>query len=121
MSSVTGQNPSKLSRLLTELRDGWVVPTHWLEARGYGRSLVGQYVARGWLVAPARGVVHRSGSTPTWQTVVFSLQRLAGLPLHVGGRHALALQGDDHYLRRDAATVTLYGPARLPRWVHHLC
>ena len=57
---------------------------------------------------------------PTWQTVAFSLQRLARLPLHVGGAHALSLQGMDHYLRMGALTVTLYGPARLPAWVNAL-
>lgn len=120
MSNMAGQNCGKLNPLLAELGDGWLVPSPWLSARGYTRSLLGHYVQRGWLQSPARGVFHRAGSKPSWQTVVFSLQRLTGLPLHVGGRHALSLQGQDHYLRMRPATVTLYGRARLPGWVNQL-
>lgn len=120
MSSVTGQNPQKLNSLLADLRDGWLAPSPWLLARGYPRSLLGHYVARGWLRSPARGVFHRAGSAHSWQTVVFSLQRLAQLPLHVGGRLALALHGHDHYLRRAATEVSLHGTARLPAWTNQL-
>lgn len=117
---MTGQSQTKLSRLLADLGDGWLVSSGWLLARGYTRSLLGHYVQRGWLQSPARGVFHRAGSKPTWQTVVFSLQQLAGLPLHVGGRHALSLQGQDHYLRMGPVPVTLYGRVRLPSWVNQL-
>lgn len=120
MSTMAGHNSSKLNSLLAKLGDGWLAPSAWLAARGYSRGLLGQYVQRGWLVSPARGVFYRPGAGPSWQTVVFSLQRLAGLPLHVGGRHALQLHGQDHYLRMGPAVVTLFGNARLPAWVNGL-
>lgn len=120
MSNMAGQKATKLNSLLAQLGDGWLAPSAWLAARGYPRSLLGHYVQRGWLHSPARGVFYRAGSKPSWQMVVFSLQRLAGLPLHVGGRHALSLHGQDHYLHMGPATVTLYGPARLPVWVNRL-
>lgn len=115
---MAGHNKDKLNSLLAALGDGWLAPSPWLAARGYSRSLLGQYVQRGWLQSPARGVFHRAGSTPSWQTLVFSLQRLAGLPLHVGGRHALSQHGLDHYLRMGPATVSLFGPAPLPGWTN---
>jgi len=117
---MAGHNKTKLNSLLATMGDGWLAPSGWLAARGYSRGLLGQYVQRGWLVSPARGVFHRQGSVPSWHTVVFSLQRLAGLPLHVGGRYALQLQGQDHYLRMGPANVTLFGNARLPAWVNDL-
>ena len=120
MSSVDGQNSSKLNRLLAELGDGWLAPSAWLLARGYSRQLLSQYVASGWLDSPARGVFRRAGSRPSWQTLVFSLQQLAGLPVHVGGRHALSLHGHDHYLRMAPANVTMYGQAALPAWVDRI-
>lgn len=120
MSNMVGQNLPKLNSLLAQLGDGWLVPSAWLNARGYPRNLLGHYVQRGWLNSPARGVFQRAGSKPSWQMAVYSLQRLAGLPLHVGGRLALSVQGQDHYLRMARATVTLCGPARLPDWVHRL-
>lgn len=44
-----------------------------------------------------------------------TLQSLKQLPVHVGGRFALARQSHEHYLHLgESATVTLYGPAKLP-------
>jgi hypothetical protein len=117
MSNMAGQNQNKLNSLLAGLSDGWLAPSAWLQQRGYDRQLLAHYVKQGWLVSPARGVFHRAGSSPTWQTVVHSLQHLAELPLHVGGPHAISMHGLDHYLRMGAARVTLYGPAPLPAWV----
>lgn len=120
MSNMAGQRYEKLNQLLADLGDGALAPSAWLAARGYPRSLLGHYVQRGWLSSPARGAFHRAGTKPTWQTVVFSLQRYAKLPLHVGGRHALSLQGQDHYLRMGQAVITLFGRARLPAWANRL-
>jgi hypothetical protein len=53
--------------------------------------------------------------------VVRSLQVGEGMPLHVGGRFALILQGHEHYLRQgDARTIALYGPQPPPGWVDKL-
>lgn len=114
---MAGHNRQKLNYLLSQLGDGWLVPSAWLQQQGYDRQLLAHYVKHGWLMSPAHGVFLRAGSTTSWQTVVHSLQRLARLPLHVGGAHAISVHGMDHYLRMGAARVTLYGPARLPAWV----
>jgi hypothetical protein len=120
MSNMAGQKQNKLNWLLAELGDGWLAPSTWLLTRGYTRSLLGHYVQHGWLQSPARGVFHRAGSKISWQTVVFSLQRLAELPLHVGGHRSLSVQGQDHYLQMAPAEVTLYGRVPLPGWVNQL-
>ena len=117
---MAGQPKNKLNSLLTQLGDGWLVPAAWLGMRGYARSLLSYYVKEGWLTSPAHGVYQRAGSRPSWQMVVYSLQRLVGLPGHVGGSQAITLHGMDHYLRMSAATITLFGPMRLPAWVNAL-
>lgn len=117
---MAGQNKQKLNLLLSQLGDGWLAPSSWLQNQGYDRQLLAHYVKQGWLVSPARGVFHRAGSTPSWQSAVYSLQHLARQPLHVGGAHAITLHGMDHYLRMGAARVTLFGPGRLPAWVNAL-
>ncbi|MFT3815998.1 MAG: type IV toxin-antitoxin system AbiEi family antitoxin domain-containing protein [Acidovorax sp.] len=115
------QNSGKLNHLLAELGDTRLVSSRWLRARGYSNSLVARYVASGWLVSPARGVYQRRGGRLQWEGVVHSLQVGEGMPLHIGGRFALALQGHEHYLRLgDAGTITLYGPERPPGWVGKL-
>ncbi|SDV48717.1 type IV toxin-antitoxin system AbiEi family antitoxin domain-containing protein [Chitinasiproducens palmae] len=115
------QNSRKLNRLLAELGDTRLVSSRWLRAHDHANSLVARYVGSGWLVSPARGVYMRAGGRLQWDGVVRSLQVGEGLPLHVGGRFALALQGHEHYLRLgDAGTITLYGPAPPPGWVGQL-
>lgn len=115
------QNAGKLNRLLAELGDTRLVSSRWLRARGYSNSLVARYVSSGWLVSPARGAYMRQGGHLQWDGVVRSLQAGEGMPLHVGGRFALTLQGHEHYLRLgDAGTITLYGPERPPGWVGKL-
>lgn len=61
------------------------------------------------------------GGRLQWEGVVCSLQVREGMPLHVGGRFALSLQGHEHYLRLgDAGTITLYGVERPPAWLGKL-
>ena len=118
LSTMDAQNTGKLNRLLAELGDTRLVSSRWLRAQGYSNSLVARYVGSGWLVSPARGVYMRTGGRLQWDGVVRSLQVGEGIPLHVGGRFALGLQGHEHYLRLgDAGTITLYGPQQPPGWV----
>jgi hypothetical protein len=82
----------------------------WLERRGYSRALRSKYAAHGWLEQVARGVYRRlTAPLPfsdnktrdgklRWQHVVVSLQTILELPLVVGGRTSLELQGFAHYL-----------------------
>ncbi len=92
-----------------------------MRAHGYSNSLVARYVSSGWLVSPVRGVYMRKGGRLQWEGVVRSIQVGEGMPLHVGGRFALSLQGHEHYLRLgDAGTITLYGPERPPGWLGKL-
>ena len=114
-------NSRKINQLLETLGDTDLVSAHWLREHGYSSSLVARYVASGWLASPARGVYARKGGVLAWKGVLHSLQALEGLPLHAGGRYSLAWHGHEHYLRLgEAATVTLYGPTRLPGWVPKL-
>nr|WP_297373572.1 type IV toxin-antitoxin system AbiEi family antitoxin domain-containing protein [Acidiferrobacter sp.] len=121
LGTMDAQNSGKLNRLLAELGDTRLVSSRWLRAHGYSNSLVARYVGSGWLVSPARGVYMRRGGRLQWDGVLRSLQVGEGMPLHVGGRFALALQGHEHYLRLgDAGTITLYGPQQPPRWLGKL-
>lgn len=118
---MSDQKYEKLNLLLTALSDTRVISSRWLRAHGYSNSLVARYVGSGWLVSPARGVYMRKGGRLQWDGVVRSLQVGEGLPLHVGGRFALSLQGHEHYLRLgDAGVITLYGTQRPPGWLGNL-
>ncbi|HHE8279607.1 TPA: type IV toxin-antitoxin system AbiEi family antitoxin domain-containing protein [Pseudomonas aeruginosa] len=111
----------KLNSLLAGLGDSDLVSSSWLKAHGYSSNLVARYTASGWLESPARGVYQRRGGRLTWAAVVRALQEGERLPLHVGGRFALAWHGHEHYLRLgERERVTLYGPGSLPAWVEKL-
>lgn len=114
-------NSTKLSKLLATLGDSTLVTSRWLRAHGYASNLLARYVSSGWLVSPARGVYQRANGVLRWDGVVNTLQLMESLPVHVGGRFALAWQGHEHTLRLgETATVTLYGATRLPGWVGKL-
>lgn len=118
---MTDQKGHKLNQLQSLLPEGLLVDSAWLEAKGYSRPLISQYASAGWLERPARGVYRRPGGKTQWQHVVISLQALLGLPVIVGGKTALDLQGLSHYLALGGArTVHLYGEKALPGWVHKL-
>ena len=55
-----------------------------------------------------------------WQQVVISLQSLLDLPVSVGGRTALELQGYAHYLSQSHQQIHLYSDAKLPGWLRKL-
>ena len=118
---MSDQNEGKLNRLLSSLTDTALVSSHWLCAHGYSNSLVSRYVSSGWLESPARGVYLRKGGRLQWEGVIRTLQLSEELSLHAGGRFALTLHGHEHYLRLgEPATISLYGPDRLPGWVNKL-
>ncbi|MBP0049852.1 type IV toxin-antitoxin system AbiEi family antitoxin [Marinobacterium sp. AK62] len=114
------RNGNKLNRLERELPEGLLVDAGWLEARGYSRSLRSQYVRSGWLEQPVRGVFRRPRGVLGWEQVVISMQTLLGLPVSVGGRSALELQGYAHYLSHSISSIHLYSDGKLPGWVAKL-
>lgn len=119
--TMSDSRQGKLNRLLETLGDTTLVSSRWLRAHGYPSNLVARYMASGWLQSPARGVYLRKGGKPTWEGLLHTLQLLEQFPLHVGGRFALARQGHEHYLRLgESATLTLYGPEKLPAWARKL-
>lgn len=121
MRSVTTQATNKLNRIERDIPEGLIVDAAWLEARGYSTSLRSKYVKAGWLEQPTRGVYRRpySGALD-WQLAILSLQTLLSVPLIVGGRTAIELQGRGHYLKRDQDEVHLYGDVRPPAWLDKL-
>jgi hypothetical protein len=105
----------KLNHLPAVLPEGLPVDASWLQKHGYSRKLAWKYAQSGWLQSPAHSVYRRPSTLfdqNTWEPVVVSLQKLLELPITIGGRTALELQGYSHYLYMGGpAEVHLYGPA----------
>ena len=113
----------RLKPLLDTVPPGFLVDTPWLKARSIDPKSIHDYVARGWLERVVRGVYRRPAppGTPnrsgeSWATLLLSLQRLMGYPVHVGGETALDLTGHAHYLGLGGTRrVHFYGT--VPSWL----
>ncbi|MCY4358830.1 MAG: type IV toxin-antitoxin system AbiEi family antitoxin domain-containing protein [Gammaproteobacteria bacterium] len=114
------QNKSKINRLEQLLPEGLLVDASWLEERGYYRSLRAKYVSSGWLEQPVRGVYRRPRGELGWEQLVISLQTLLELPVSIGGRTALELQGHTHYVSPSQQSIHLYSDEKLPAWLDKL-
>ena len=121
MLNMVEHKQSKLNCLQTILPEGLLASTSWLEKRGYSRSLLAAYAARGWLESPARGVYRRPGPPLKWQHVAAALLDAMAQPPHVGGLSALEVLGKSHFVPLGKGRpVYLYGRQRLPGWVAKL-
>ena len=114
------QKRSKLKKLEEVVPEGLLITAACLTERGYSSSLRSQYVDAGWLSQPARGVFWRPRGDLRWELVVISLQNIMQIPLVVGGRTALELQGFAHFLSQEPSEVHLYGEETLPGWMNKL-
>lgn len=120
------QNKKKLNWLTRELPEGLVVDAGWLEQHGVSRQLRRKYVMNGWLLSLTRGVYRRPAPSNTneplsWQQLVVSVNALLSLPVSVGARTALELQGFAHYLAASGPReIHLYANKKMPGWVSHL-
>jgi hypothetical protein len=120
------QNQGKLNWLQRNLPEGLVADADWFERHGVSRQLRRKYVMNGWLLTLARGVYARPVPSDTnkklpWQQLVISLGALLDLPVAVGARTALELQGFSHYLAASGPReVHLYANKTLPGWVFHV-
>jgi hypothetical protein len=77
------------------------------------------YEKSAWIRRIGQGAYVRVGDTIHWPGGLYAMQAQMGLPVHVGGKTALEMQGYAHYLPLGkGAVVTLFGRpgTRLPAW-----
>jgi hypothetical protein len=123
---MSSHTKGKLNSLQYILPEGLVVDAGWLEQHGISRQLRRKYVIHGWLLSPARGVYRRpdplqEAKPLPWQQLVVSLNALLKVPVAIGARTALELQGFSHYLAASGSREAhLYRNADLPGWVSRL-
>ena len=109
---------TKINKLLKSWPSGTVGLTVWLEKEDVSRQLQRHYQKSGWFESLGRGVFQRVGDTVDWLGALYAMQKQADLPVHAGGRTALGLQGQTHYLELNAQTAQLFAPRKtlLPTW-----
>ncbi len=110
---------SKINQLLKIWPSGAVAVLPWLEKQGVYQQLVHEYEKTSWVRRVGRGAYARAGDKVEWTGGLYALQEQLGLPIHVGGKTALHMQGYAHFLPMGkGTTVTLFGrpDVKLPMW-----
>jgi hypothetical protein len=109
---------TKINQLLQEVSAGTVLLSSWLVTKGYPFSLQQRYRKNGWLTSIGKGAMIRAGDKPTLEGAIYSLQTFGAMPVHIGGRSALGMQGLAHYLEFNPNETILMAPRgiRLPEW-----
>ena len=109
---------TKINKLLKSWPSGTVGLTVWLEKENVSRQLQLHYQKSGWFESLGHGVFQRVGDSVDWLGALYALQKQAGLSIHAGGRTALGLLGQAHYLELNAQMIQLFALRKttLPAW-----
>lgn len=109
---------NKLQNLLASWPSGTVLTIRGLEDFGISRGLVNSYKTNGWVKSFGQGAFARSQDKIEWYGALQALQFQLDLPIHVGGKTALELQGLAHYLSLKRPTIDLLKTPQsvVPKW-----
>ena len=109
---------TKINQVLQCWPSGTVGLTSWLDQMGLDGTQQRRSLRSGWLEAVGPGALKRGGDVVDWRGGVYAIQKQARLPIHIGGRTALGMQGLAHYLEVNPQVVQLFAPlaVNLPAW-----
>lgn len=111
-------NYSKLNKMMQEFPRGLVLLSSWLVSEGYSYELQQRYRKSGWLKSIGTGAMLKSNDSLLLSGALAALQVQVNIPIHIGGRSALELNGSTHYLQLSSPELTLFtsGKIKLPLW-----
>lgn len=112
------EKQTKINQLVSKIPASTVVLSSWLTKQGYSLDLQKRYRQSNWFKSIGTGAMIRTGDTIGYEGALYTLQRQAGMNIHVAGKTALSLIGKAHYLELSVKKVTVFGDARekLPAW-----
>jgi len=104
--------------MMLSLGDDQVVTAPYLLKRGYSYDNIKGYVRNGYMDSLGRGAYCRAGTHPSVEAAILSMSEQLGVPIHIGGRSALAKRGYVHFVpfTELPATIFLARGIRLPAW-----
>ncbi len=112
------QKTSKINQLLQAQLPGTIFTSSWMVENGYSPELQKQYRKSHWLESIGFGAMKRTGENITIEGALSALQHQLKIPVHIGGKSALSLQGKAQYLHFGETKTTLFSPLKenLPKW-----
>ncbi len=109
----------KLNQLLSHWPPQSVFACSWLHEQGFGFDLIYKYRKSGWLKPIGHGAVVRAGDKVEWAGGLYAIQSQLKLSIHVGGKTALLLKGQGHFIPQGKDWIlSLFGEpnTKLPAW-----
>ncbi|CAN5251559.1 type IV toxin-antitoxin system AbiEi family antitoxin [soil metagenome] len=119
---MTSIKRDKLNNLITQMPADVVLTSKWLKEQGISTKLAWWYVHSGWLEHLGEGAYRKIGETVTAFGAISALQMQLKLPLHIGGKTALALLGQSHFIPRlgiKSMAIFAQPGTLIPKWVHN--
>ena len=106
---------------MLSLGENQVLTAPYLLKQGYSYDNLKGYVRSGYLDSLGRGAYCRAGSQPTVEAAITAMSGQMGVPVHLGGRSALAKRGYVHFVpfTELPATVFMDHGVRVPAWFGH--
>ncbi|HEY8271015.1 MAG TPA: AbiEi antitoxin N-terminal domain-containing protein, partial [Pseudobdellovibrionaceae bacterium] len=101
---------NKLNILLNEWPVGEIYSTALLHKKGYSDQQIKNYLDAGWIERLGIGAYKKANDQIEWPAGLLVLQEQLKLPVHIGGKAALALLGKSQYLELGEINLILYGP-----------
>jgi hypothetical protein len=104
---------------MTHWRPGAVYTTAFLKKKGFSLQHLQKYRSGGWVESIGPGAIKRVGDAITWKSAVFALQQQMNLPITIGGKTALEIQGRAQYVKLRENSVNLYSldGSKFPAWI----
>jgi hypothetical protein len=108
----------KINQLIQNWPKGTVYTSAFLKKKGFSKQLINRYKKSGWLEAIGRGAYIPRNVEVDWFGGVYALQQQLNLPVYVGGKTALGLKGQSHFITQELTTAFLYGLSKteFPGW-----
>jgi hypothetical protein len=112
-------SPSKINLLLQKLPQGALYFAEWLNEQGISYSLQQSYRKSKWFSAFAKGVLYRTGETPTIFSALACFNKQLSKTFRIGSLSALELKGFSHYIPLGKQTITVFFPHSewFPNWL----
>ncbi|MDX9748443.1 MAG: type IV toxin-antitoxin system AbiEi family antitoxin domain-containing protein [Paludibacter sp.] len=112
----------KLNQLLKYLQPGGLLFSTWLKKNGYSDQLMQQYRKSGWFSTLSKGVMYRTGDTPTSFASLSSFNTQLNKGFYVGAHSALELSGFNHFVPMGKPVLMIGHPQEneVPGWMKEI-
>lgn len=116
------QDSTILNNVLNNTPRGIVLTSDYLKQQGVSNKLTWWYVHSNWLEKLSNKAYKKVNDKLLWSGLIYTLQTIHQLNIHVSGRSAIALSGKAHYLyfgNDKSISVAVGKNVKIPAWFTH--